>query len=134
MWEEWKASYLIHKAWNHDPRRMSGDGVVQMAVYNNAALASIFFPAGQVGQISTGACADLIFVDYHPFTPLTVANLPWHILFGFHESMITTTMVGGKILMKDRHLLTLDETEIAEKAKELAVKVWERYDNSFGSL
>ena len=105
-----------------------------MAVYNNAALANIFFPAAQVGQISKGACADLIFVDYHPFTPLTVANLPWHILFGFHESMITTTLVGGKILMKDRHLLTLDETEIAEKAKELAVKVWERYNNTVGAL
>jgi cytosine/adenosine deaminase-related metal-dependent hydrolase len=85
-----------------------------------------------VGQIAPGASADLIFVDYHPFTPLTADNLPWHILFGFHESMITTTLVGGKILMKDRQLLTLDETEIAKKARELAIKVWKRYSDSLG--
>jgi putative selenium metabolism protein SsnA len=132
MWEEWKAAYFVHKAWHHDPRRMPGSDVAQMAVYYNAALAGIFFPDAPVGQIAPGASADLIFVDYHPFTPLTADNLPWHILFGFHESMITTTLVGGKILMKDRQLLTLDETEIAEKAKVLAVKVWKRYSNSFG--
>src|SRR3990170_181166 len=39
MWEEWKTAYLAHKLWNHDPRRMSGTDVVQMAVYNNALLA-----------------------------------------------------------------------------------------------
>ncbi|MEJ2512051.1 MAG: hypothetical protein P8Y72_10705 [Anaerolineales bacterium] len=71
--------------------------------------------------------ADLIFVDYHPFTPLTAGNLPWQILFGFNESMITSTMVAGKFLMRDRKLLTLDEAEIAAQALALAPGVWERY-------
>jgi putative selenium metabolism protein SsnA len=127
MWEEWKAAYLVHKVWQRDPRRMSAADVAQMAVYHNAELARVFFPDAPVGQITPGACADLIFVDYHPFTPLTADNLPWHVIFGFHESMLTTTIVGGKILMKDRQLLTLDEEAITAKAGELASKVWERY-------
>jgi cytosine/adenosine deaminase-related metal-dependent hydrolase len=131
MWEEWKAAYLLHKAWHHDPRIMPGTDVVQMAVYNNAALAEIFFPSISIGKICPGACADLIFVDYHPYTPLNIDNLPWHILFGFHESMVTATMVAGKFLMKNRQLLTLDEAEISAKARELATKVWKRYDDSF---
>ena len=131
MWEEWKAAYLVHKAWHRDPRQMSGTDVAVMAVYNNAALAGIFFPDAPVGQITPGASADLIFVDYHPFTPLTTGNLPWHIIFGFHESMITATMVGGNFLMKNRQLLTLDESEISAKATELATKVWKRYSDSF---
>jgi putative selenium metabolism protein SsnA len=131
MWDEWKAAYLIHKAWNHDPRRMNGYDVTQLAIYNNAALANVFFPAAPIGQIAPGALADLIFVDYHTPTPLTSGNLPWHILFGFQQSMVTTTIVGGKILMKDREMLTLDESEIAAKAKELAVKVWKRYEEKF---
>ena len=53
--------------------------------------------------------------------------MPWHILFGFHESMITTTLVAGKVLMKDRQLLTLDEEAIAVRARELAAQVWQRY-------
>jgi hypothetical protein len=40
-------------------------------------------------------------------------------------------MVEGKFLMMNRQLLTLDETEIAAKANELATKVWERYNDSF---
>ena len=127
MWEEWKAAYLVHKVWHRDPRRMSGTDVTQMAIYNNAALAKNFFPETSLGQIAPGASADLIFVDYHPYTALTADNLPWHIIFGFHESMITTTMVNGKILMKDRQLLTLDEEAISVKAKELAEQVWKRY-------
>ncbi len=127
MWEEWKAAYLLHKVHHRDPRRMNGYDVQQMAIYNNAALANIFFPSATIGQIVPGAFADIVFVDYHPNTPLTPGNLPWHIIFGVQQSMVTTTIVAGKILMKDRELLTLDEKEINTKAREIAPKVWERY-------
>ena len=58
---------------------------------------------------------------------MTAGNIPWHIVFGFQQSMVTTTIVAGRILMKDRQLLTLDEAEISAKAQELAPAVWERY-------
>jgi len=128
MWDEWKTTYLAHKLTNRDPRRMSGMDIVQMGVYNNAALAGRFFPDAPLGVLSPGAHADLIFVDYHPHTPLNAGNLPWQIIFGFNESMVTTTIAAGKVLMRDRKLLTLDEAEIAAKAKEAAPGVWERYN------
>jgi putative selenium metabolism protein SsnA len=128
MWEEWKTAYLLHKVWNRDPRRMPGDELAAIAAYNNAALAGLLFPAAHLGVILPGAHADLIFVDYHPHTPLTVGNLPWHIVFGFNESMVTTTIVAGKVLMRDRELLTLDEEQIAANARSLAPKVWQRYE------
>jgi putative selenium metabolism protein SsnA len=127
MWAEWKATYLMHKAAHRDPRRMNGGEVVKMGVANNAALANLFFARMKLGEASVGAKADLILVDYHPFTPLTAGNLPWQILFGFNESMVTMTMVDGKVLMQDRKLTTMDETEIAAKALELAPAVWARY-------
>ncbi len=127
MWDEWKTAYLMHKIENRDPRRMGGYDVQQMAIYNNAALANMFFPSAQLGQIAPGAAADLIFVEYLPFTPLTDGNLPWHIIFGFQQSMVTTTIVAGKVLMKDRKLLTLDEEEIASRAREIAPRIWKKY-------
>jgi putative selenium metabolism protein SsnA len=127
MWAEWKAAYLLHKVVSRDPRKANGAVVARVAAYNNARLAERFFPGTRLGEISVGAAADLIFVDYHPFTPLTDGNLPWHILFGFESSMVTTTMVAGNVLMRDRQLLTLDEVEIAREARDLAPKVWERY-------
>lgn len=131
MWEEWKNVYLVHKLWHRDPRRMNGMDVVRMGVYNNATLAGIFFREAPLGVVQQGAFADLIFVDYHPYTPLTADNLPWHILFGFNESMVTTTIVNGKILMRDRQLTTINEEEIAARALKLAPQVWERYNRQF---
>lgn len=131
MWDEWKTAYLLHKVWNRDPRRMNGMDVAKMGIYNNAALAGSFFPEAPLGIITPHAHADLIFVDYHPFTPITPGNLPWHIIFGFNESMVTTTIVAGKVLMRDRELLTLDEEAITAHARELAPGVWERYQAQF---
>ena len=45
--------------------------------------------------------------------------------------MITTTMVNGKLLMKDRELLTLDEEKIAHEARRLSGQVWQRYAKLF---
>jgi putative selenium metabolism protein SsnA len=126
MWEEWKTAFLLQKAWHGDPRRLTALEVIEMGIYNNARLANTYFPNMFIGTIRPTAQADLIFVDYHPFTPLLAQNLPWHILFGFHESMITTTIVAGKVLMKDRKLITLDEQEITTRARKLVPAVWER--------
>ncbi|MBN1146228.1 MAG: putative aminohydrolase SsnA [Anaerolineales bacterium] len=131
MWEEWKIAYLVHKVWRRDPRRMSGADVACMGAYNNAWLAGSFFPPAALGVLAPGAHADLIFVDYHPYTPLTADNLPWQIIFGFHESMVTTTIVAGQVLMRDRQLLTLDEAEVAARALAAAPAVWERYNQQF---
>ncbi len=131
MWEEWKTAYLAHKLWNLDPRRMGGYDLVEMAVYNNQQLAQAQFGGTPVGVISPGAWADLIFVDYKPFTPFTGGNAPWHILFGFNESMITTTMVAGKVLMRDRKILVLDEAAVMEEALRIAPQVWGRYNQKF---
>ena len=132
MWEEWKTAYFLHKVHHLDPRRMSALDIVQMGVYNNAALANLYLPDTKLGRIEVGAAADLIFVDYHPYTPLNAGNLPWQIIFGFQESMITSTMVGGKFLMRDKELLTLDEEKIAAEAQALAPEIWERYEGFVG--
>ena len=134
MWAEWKAAYLLHKAVHRDPRRAPGDGIARMAIENNARLAEVFFPGDRIGSLTQGAVADLIFVDYKPFTPLTMGNLPWHIIFGFEASMVTSTMVSGRWLMRDRKLLTLDENAIAEAARAVAPNVWKKYEVEVGKV
>jgi cytosine/adenosine deaminase-related metal-dependent hydrolase len=158
LWEEAKVAYLLQKAWQRDPRRMSAPDVLKMAVFNNARLieacfrglpgletsgeqvedAEEYFRAAEycraeenfrdfrLGMLAVGARADLILVDVHPFTPLTAGNLPWHILFGFQEGMITTTLVNGRVIMRDRRILTMDEDEISAQARRHAPKVWAR--------
>jgi cytosine/adenosine deaminase-related metal-dependent hydrolase len=128
MWEDWKAAYLLHKIWNRDPRRANGMNIAQMGIHNNAALVRQFFPDTPPGLFVPGSAADVILVDYHPTTPLTAGNLPWHILFGFESSMVTATICAGQILMRDRQLLTLDEAAITARSRELARETWGRYE------
>jgi len=99
-----------------------------MAIYNNAALAEMFWSDLPMGKLTEGAAADIIFVDYHATTPLSAGNLPWHIIFGFEADMVTTTIAAGKVLMKDRQLLTLDEAAITARSRELAAEVWKRFE------
>ncbi|MBN1552396.1 putative aminohydrolase SsnA [bacterium] len=127
MFAEWKAAYLLHKIWQGDPRAASGNDVITMAVTNNAALTRIFWPEAPLGELSAGAYADIIMVDYQPITEMTAGNLPWHILFGFEASAVTGTMAAGKWLMKDRILTTLNEREIAAHSRECANAVWQRF-------
>jgi putative selenium metabolism protein SsnA len=127
MWEEWRSAYLFHKAAHRDPRRASGEMITQMAIHNNAALAARFFPQAKLGVLEPGAYADLMFVDYHPTTPLNAGNLPWHILFGIQSSAVTTTIASGKVLMRERELLFIDEAEVAAKSRALAAKTWKRF-------
>ena len=127
MWAEWKAACLLHKLARRDPRCAPADAIARMATLHNAQLARQFFPELRPGELAPGAAADLMLVDYHPFTPLDGGNLPWHVIFGFEASMVTTTIVGGRVLMRERQLLTLNEAAICAEARELAPDLWRRY-------
>lgn len=125
MFSEMKAAYLVHKSEQRDPRVMGADQVLQMAYGNNAKICANFWDA-PVGELSVGAYADIVLLDYQPFTEMNAGNFPWHVIFGIDGSNVTHTICGGKLLMKDRELLTLDEAAITAKAKELSQSVWER--------
>ena len=130
MWSEWKMAYLLHKVAHKDPRMVSGNTIVDMGVSNNTALASRLFDDFPVGTLEVGAYADIIVVDYESTTPLTYGNLPWHIIFGFESGMVNTTICAGKVLMRDRQLLFLDEIEITQRSRELAAEAWKRFCNT----
>jgi cytosine/adenosine deaminase-related metal-dependent hydrolase len=123
--QEMKFAYLLHKATRRDPRVMGADQVLQMAYANNAKIAQMFWKP-RVGELTVGAFADIILLDYVPFTPLTAGNFPWQLIFGMDSGHVTHTICAGKVLMQDRQLVTLDEEAIAAQAEEHAVQVWKR--------
>lgn len=126
MFAEMKVADFLQKVTHRDPRYLGADKVIQMAVHHNRQLAATFFEQ-QVGIIAPGAYADLILLDYYPTTPLSAANLPWHILFGISGSHVHSTIVHGQVLMKNRELLTVDEAAITARSRAVASATWERY-------
>lgn len=127
MLQEMRVLGLLQKASSGDPRTLGFDAIYNILFRENAALAEHFFRI-PVGTLKTGAAADVIIVDYAAPTPLNEASFLGHLLFGIVHADVRTTIVGGTPLMEDGRLLTLDENEIAARARELAPKVWQRLE------
>ena len=125
MFTEIHTAYLLHRVHQGDPRSLPGDRLMEMAFDHNATIAGLFF-SKPVGALAPGAFADIILLDYVPYTPLTEGNYPWQLVFGMDGSHVSHTICGGQLLMKDRRLLTLDEPAIAARAMQLAPQIWRR--------
>jgi putative selenium metabolism protein SsnA len=125
MFESMKVANILHK---HETRNPSAAWTEAPAMLfnGNSAIASECF-GRCVGKLVPGAHADVIIVDYNPPTPLCASNINSHILFGASGRAVVTTIVGGRILMHERKLLTLNEEEIMAKAKVSAAKLWQRF-------
>lgn len=122
MMESYKVGNLIHKHNLCDPT-VGYNELPAMLFENNAKIANRHIN-GETGTLQPGAYADIIVAEYDPFTPLEPDNLNAHILFGMSGKNVVTTMVNGRVSMKDRQLLHVDEKEIYRKAQQTARRLW----------
>ena len=100
--------------------------VTGMLFENNARVAGRYFKT-PVGKLAPGYSADVIVSDYSPPTELSDANLNGHILFGASGRSVVSTVARGRVLMKDRKLMDLDEAAVFARAAEVSKKLWERF-------
>ncbi|MGN0662008.1 MAG: putative aminohydrolase SsnA [Faecalibacterium sp.] len=96
---------------------------MQMLFQNNAAIAARYFPQ-PVGVLKPGAAADVIVMDYKPFTPFSEENADGHMLFGMMGKNCRTTIINGKVLYKDREFVGIDEEAINAWTMEQSKKLW----------
>ena len=66
----------------------------------------------RLGEIAEGRPADLAILDYQPPTPLDETNFLGHLIFGLVDATVDTTVCKGKILMKGKKILSMDEERI----------------------
>ena len=97
--------------------------VTTMLFQNNPAIGEKYFGV-PLGKLSPGAAADVIVMDYKPFTPFSGDNIDGHMLFGMTGRQCQTTIVNGKILMKDRELVGIDEEAENAHILEESRKLW----------
>ena len=97
--------------------------VTDMLFKNNARIGEKYFPA-TLGVLKAGAAADIIVMDYKPFTPFSDENIDGHMIFGMTGRQCQTTIAAGKVLMKDRVLVNIDEEAENAHILEAAKKLW----------
>jgi len=120
------ACYVLHKHEKENPNAMTPKDVIQMAIKNNGSIASRYFKE-PIGVIKKGAKADIIFLDYNSPTPINKDNLEGHIIFGMNSNLITHSIIDGKLVMKDRRIVNIEELEIYKASRKLAKSLWDRF-------
>lgn len=91
---------------------------------NNASIASDII-GERVGILEEGALADVILMDYKPNTPISFENFGGHMMFGMSGAQVTTTIINGKVVMRDRVLMGVDEEELLSESRKSAKNLWQ---------
>ncbi|WP_370773773.1 putative aminohydrolase SsnA [Clostridium sp.] len=123
MFESMKVENIINK---HNLCN-SNVGFMETAkmIFNNKEIVSKYYNK-PLGVLEDGAYADVIVVDYNPMTPMDKNNYFGHILFGVSGRSVDTTVINGKVVMKDRVIVNIDEELIYKKARQVAEKLWKK--------
>jgi len=125
IWPDVRTATLLHK---HDLQNSNAgwNEIQQITLKNNPKIFERI--SGQkVGRIESGCLADLILVDYFPPTPMNGENIWGHFLFGIADAPVDSTIVNGRVIMKNKEMAGLDEEELAAHARECAKDVWQRF-------
>ena len=124
MIESLKAANILHKHENRDPSAAWVEPPM-MLFKNNKNIVERFIKE-KIGIIEKNALADIIVVDYNPLTPLDQNNIDSHIHFGMMGKSVVSTMINGKMVMKNRQIADIDENKIYAESREAAKAFWAR--------
>ena len=69
---------------------------------------------------------NLIVLDYDPPTPITKDNFIGHLLFGITAAHIRDVISGGRLIVHNRRITTVDEHEIKKEARKQAERLWKQ--------
>jgi 5-methylthioadenosine/S-adenosylhomocysteine deaminase len=126
LFEVMKFASLMHRATRVDASLQQPPSVLRMATRNGAQALG-----HETGRLEPGRKADVILVDLKSqmFTPLMPENadhLFSHLVFAANGSCVDTTIIDGKIVMENRHLVTVDEQKVLREANDAFRRVLDR--------
>lgn len=125
MFESLKVANILHKHHHANPSVGWAEAPAMLFSHNPSIAAGYF--SRPLGRLAPGCYADIIVVDYYPPTSMNGDNADSHILFGMWGRSVSTTIINGKVVMRERRLLGIDEEKICAEARRLSRRLWERF-------
>lgn len=122
MFEEIKAASWLQKLDYGDPTRLPARQVLRMATKESANLLNI---AEEVGTLEIGKKADIILIDMKKPHLQPIHNIESLLAYSVNGGDVDTTIVNGKVLMRNRQLLTMDEEELLAQVSVRARRIVE---------
>ncbi len=78
----------------------------------------------ETNQFSGDGDNNLVILDYKSPTPINQNNFLGHFVFGFQAADVSHVISDGKVIMKDRKMMTVDEADVMAFAREQAKRLW----------
>ena len=120
MFEEMDLAAKLQKIARRDPRALPAQQVVEMATIGGARALHL---EKQIGSLEVGKKADLILVETAAPHATPMYNVYSSFVYAQKGADVRTVIINGKIVVEDRRMLTLNESEILAKAEEYKKKV-----------
>ncbi len=120
LFGEMDTAAKLQKVSRLDPTVMTAEETLYMATMGGA---KVLGAAEDIGSIEPGKKADIIMLDMNQphLTPLY--HVPSHLVYAVKGSDVVHSVINGKLVMRDKKLLALDEEEIMTRVNEFAFKL-----------
>jgi 5-methylthioadenosine/S-adenosylhomocysteine deaminase len=120
MWEAMDFAAKLHKLNSNDPRAVPAEEALAMAtIYGARAL----HMERDIGSIEPGKRADIVVVDLDAPHQTPLYNIYSHLVYATKAGDVRTVLIEGRVVMRDRRLLTLNEPLIRQQARALRARV-----------
>ena len=126
MWEEMDTAAKLHKVFSGDPKVVPAQQAFEMATIRAARALHL---EKIIGSIETGKRADIVIVDFDGLNQTPFYNIYSHLVYATKADDVRTVIIEGKVVMRDRRLLTLDENVIKKDANAYRQKIIKSLSN-----
>jgi 5-methylthioadenosine/S-adenosylhomocysteine deaminase len=120
MFEAMRQAALLQKLHTGDPRALSAAEALEMATRDGARAIGL---EREIGSLEPGKRADLVLVSMRGARQTPMYDPISHLVYVSRGDDVRTTVVNGRVLMRDRRVLSLDEEAVLNEARALARKV-----------
>ena len=120
MWEEMRLAAFLQKVDRMNPEVMSAQTVLTMATSGGAEAIGL---RDQIGALTIGMKADLIQISFDDVHFVPTYDVISHLVYVADEQDVATVIVDGRVLMRDKVVLTVDTERVAHEARELAKRI-----------
>lgn len=118
--DEFNQVAKVHKLVNHDRGAMPPIKVIDMATMGAARALHM---EDEIGSLEVGKLADVIVIDTKVPNMVPMYN-PYSVLvYSANSANVRHSIIAGKVIMEDRHVLTINEHEVISEAIEFTKKV-----------
>jgi 5-methylthioadenosine/S-adenosylhomocysteine deaminase len=120
MFEAMRQAAFVAKLQTMDPRSVPARTALEMATIDGARALGM---EKEVGSLEAGKRADVIAVSMTATRQTPMYDPLSHLVYTTRGDDVRTTIVNGRVLMRDRKVVTLNEAAVLAEARTLAEKV-----------